>query len=156
MLRWYVKPDGTKMLQESCGGGKVGPYEWRDVPTEVEAPACDHAWDGLIYASMPPQSRCRKCLQFYLVNVAPKLESCNPIQEGFDKAYDSHAAKPEPRKPCPHLHGELVPRPREWWVGFSLATGDGRPIVYRGINEPKSYAHDEYRWIKVREVIDDE
>lgn len=38
MIRWYVKADGAKVLQESCGGGKVGPYEWRDVPTEVEAP----------------------------------------------------------------------------------------------------------------------
>lgn len=148
MLRWYVKPDGTKMLQESCGGGKVGPYEWRDVPTEVEAPACDHAWDGLIYASMPPQSRCRKCLQFYLVNVAPKLESCNPIQEGFDKAYDSHAAKPGPRKP------------REWFIEPPQGAKCGRSFtateVPFGMVEYSGKAPDISNLVKVREVIDDE
>ncbi len=73
MIRWLQKADGSKVLQ-FLGAAQVG---WFDVPTEVEKP-CDHAWDGLVYTTYPPQSKCRLCGEFYRVNAVPKPEPRKP------------------------------------------------------------------------------
>ncbi len=98
MIRWLQKADGTRVLQFwNTTPVMTCVPEWQNVSTEVEKP-CDHAWDGLVYTTYPPQSKCRLCGKFYRVNAVPKPEPRKPrewwVNPDNRVAYEG-AEKPE-------------------------------------------------------------